>query len=122
MTDATPTPGPLLTVQCAEHGSVLVIALDGELDLSTVHDLEEALEDVARPEARVCLDLAALGFIDSTGLAAIIRAHMAVEEAQGRFVVVCVDGPVRRIFETTGLSAMLVLASSRASALRDLSV
>lgn len=106
----------------AEHGAVLVIALAGELDIATVGELEEALHDVDRSDARVCLDLAELTFVDSTGLAAIIRGHLAVEQAQGRLVVVCVEGVVRRTFETTGLSAMLVLASSRSSALRDLAV
>lgn len=121
MSQAIPEPGPLLSVRRMEHGRVVVVALQGELDLGTVAAVDEALEGVDVPGARVCLDLGEVTFLDSTGLAAIIRTHRAVEQATGRLVVVCVEGVVRRIFETTGLSAMLVLSSSRASALRDLS-
>lgn len=120
MADAIP-PTPLLTVERVRHGAVDVIGLTGELDLGTVAEVEAALAEVAGPEPRVCLDITALEFIDSTGLAAVIRAHTAAVAAGGRFVVACSEGHVRRTFETTGLVGMLVLSSSRTSALRDLS-
>lgn len=112
---------PELAIERAEQHGVHVIGLTGELDLATADRLQDALDEAsARPGARVCLDLSALRFLDSSGLAAIIRAHTAIGEHDGHLVVVCVDGPIRRVFETTGLTELLVLSSSRASALRDL--
>lgn len=116
-------PIPGLTVRRTEDDGILVVTLEGELDLGTVGELEAAfggaLDDAG---ARVLLDLAPLAFIDSTGLAAIIRAHRAVTGAGGRLVVTAGPGPVRRTFATTGLDSLLALFEDRSDALRSLSV
>lgn len=119
MSDATP---PTLTLEHTEEDGVTIIALAGELDIASINEVESVLGPASWETERLCLDLSALEFIDSTGLAAIIRAHTAMAERNARFVIVCVEGAVRRTFETTGLTGMLVLSSSRASALRDLRV
>lgn len=122
---AAPTPDtPLgqLTVQHAEQDGAAVVALTGELDLGTVSQLDEALSAAGADGAgaRVCVDLSALEFIDSTGLAAIIRAHVAIDDAGGRFVVVAGPGPVRRTFTTTGVDGLLALRESRETGMLDL--
>jgi anti-anti-sigma factor len=113
--------GQQLDVARSEHDGVQVVELSGELDLNSVGELDEALvaaAGTARP--RVCVDMSRLGFIDSTGLATVIRAHLAVVEAGGAFAVVAVAGNVRRTLETTGLMEMLSVVEDRASALQDL--
>jgi anti-anti-sigma factor len=112
---------PQLELVQAEHDGVRVVELAGELDVDSVGELEAALAGAsagARP--RVCLDMSQLAFIDSTGLAAIIRGHLAVVEAGGAFAVVAVPGAVRRTLETTGLLEMLSVVDDRDAALRDL--
>jgi anti-anti-sigma factor len=61
-----------------------------------------------------------LQFIDSTGLAAVIRAHIATVEGGGAFAVVSGPGAVRRTLETTGLMEMLSVVDDRDAALQDL--
>jgi anti-sigma B factor antagonist len=109
---------PELEVEHFEDRGVQVIALKGELDLASVGEMESALSTATADERpRVCLDLAALEFIDSTGLATIIRTHLAIGEAGGAFAVVCSDNAVRRTVETTGLLEMLTVKDSRDAAL-----
>ena len=67
--------GPLaaaseLEVTSRRDGAFTVVALAGELDMSTTSVLEEALKDLDRPGA-IVLDLADLTFVDSHGLRAI---------------------------------------------------
>ncbi|MEA2127786.1 MAG: hypothetical protein QOJ85_677 [Solirubrobacteraceae bacterium] len=112
---------PQLELEFADHDGVHVVALAGELDVGSVDELEAALVGAsagARP--RVCLDLSQLAFIDSTGLAAVIRAHLSVVEAGGGFTIVAVPGAVRRTLETTGLLDMLSVVEDRHAALQDL--
>ena len=112
---------PELTITCSRQDGLDVVALSGELDLRAVGELETALS-VAGDAARVCLDLTALQFIDSTGLATVIRAHQALAAGGGRLVVACRgEGSVRRTFETTGLMTLLTVADDRAAALQALS-
>jgi stage II sporulation protein AA (anti-sigma F factor antagonist) len=112
---------PQLELEFAEHDGVQVVALAGELDVGSVDELEAALGGAsagARP--RVCLDMSHLAFIDSTGLAAVIRAHLSVVEAGGGFSIVVAPGPVRRTLETTGLLDLLSVVDDRRAALQDL--
>jgi anti-sigma B factor antagonist len=111
---------PQLTVACCEQDGAHVVALSGELDLRAAGDLEKALEQGAAA-GRTCLDLTELQFIDSTGLATIIRAHQAMAAAGGALAVACRnEGSVRRTFETTGLTTLLTLAVDRDAAIHAL--
>lgn len=111
---------PELAIASTQHDGVHVVALSGELDLRAVGELETALA-VAGETARICLDLTELQFIDSSGLATIIRAHQAMSGAGGRLAVACRgEGAVRRTFETTGLMALLTVVGDRAAALQAL--
>jgi anti-anti-sigma factor len=112
---------PQLELAHAEHDGVQIVELAGELDVDSVDELEAALAAAsADARARVCLDMSRLAFIDSTGLAAVIRAHIATVEGGGAFAVVAGPGAVRRTLETTGLMEMLSVVDDRDSALQDL--
>jgi anti-anti-sigma factor len=111
---------PQLTVSSCEQDGVHVVALSGELDLPAAGELEAALAQ-AGTTGHVCLDLVELQFIDSTGLATIIRAHQVMAGAGGALAVACrKEGSVRRTFETTGLMTLLTVAEDRAAAIQAL--
>jgi anti-sigma B factor antagonist len=111
---------PQLTIERSEQAGVHVIALIGELDMRAVDELDAALA-AAGEQARVCLDLTALQFIDSTGLATVIRAHQTLDGHGGALAVACgAEGSVGRTVETTGLTRLLNVAQDRAAALRAL--
>lgn len=112
---------PQLELAHSERDGVRIVELAGELDVDSVDELEAALTAAsAEAGARICLDLSRLAFIDSTGLAAVIRAHLAVVEAGGAFAVVASPGVVRRTLETTGLMELLSVVDTRDAALHDL--
>jgi anti-anti-sigma factor len=83
----------------------------GELDMSTVDVLETALNTVlARPGLRDCLvDLAEVGFLDSTGLRVLVDALILARE---RGVVLRVANPrpaVERVLRITSIGPLLGL-------------
>ena len=72
------------------------------------------------PRRALLLDLSDCGFLDSTGLHAIIDARTAIHEAGGRLAVCCPpSGPVARVIEVA-LPGMLELYPTRDAALRAL--
>lgn len=82
-------------------GGVDVLRVYGEVDLSSVAALESAIDAAAGPDAQVVVDLQPCTFIDSSVLAALIRAERTY---QGRFGLMLPEvGPVRRIFTITSL-------------------
>lgn len=77
------------------------IEVDGELDLSVVDRLQAAIDE-AGPGSTL-IDLRHCTFIDSTGIAVILRAHRKLGEEGGRLVVHSLSNPVQRVFTVTGL-------------------
>jgi RND superfamily putative drug exporter len=84
-------------------GRVLVRAT-GDLDLSTARRLHETLLREEQDAPTVVVDLRAVRFIDSSGLAALVSAHQRARRRGARFVAVHTDGtPVAQILAHTAL-------------------
>jgi stage II sporulation protein AA (anti-sigma F factor antagonist) len=78
------------------------LAIEGELDLAVAGRLQEALEKAAADgKTRLLVDLSACEFIDSTGIAVLMRAQSASPER--KIVVSGAAGAVARVFSVTGL-------------------
>ncbi|GGS32207.1 MULTISPECIES: STAS domain-containing protein [Actinokineospora] len=83
------------------------VVLDGELDYQTAPDFVAVLDEIPVDDgARVDLDLAAVPFCDSAGIAALVRAYQLVNKGQGKLRVVAMDPRVRRTLELTGLAQL----------------
>lgn len=109
-----------LDVDEADHGEVAVLVLRGELDLATVPSLRDRLLDVVRTHRSVILDLAGLGFLDSTGLGLLVSAVKRLQERDGTLVVAAPSPAVVRLLEVSGLDAHLVVSESSEAALEAL--
>lgn len=106
-------------------GGIRALTISGELDLSTAPDLERQLEQaMADPQASIMLDLGNCEFIDSTGIALIVRAWQRIDRNEGdgggRFVLCCVNHQVRRLLEITGVESSISMHEGRDEALAEL--
>jgi anti-sigma B factor antagonist len=100
--------GPGFGVHVREGPRSVVVVLRGELDLSALPVLAEA---VARARSlgreHLVVDLAALTFIDSSGLHALVQLHGRLRDAATELSILPGDPAVQRVFELTGLLATL---------------
>jgi anti-anti-sigma factor len=106
-----------------EHG-VRTISVRGELDLSTAPDLEGPLEEALESgEGSLLIDLSQCEFIDSTGIALVVRAWQRLDSGEnGRALVICSQNDqVRRVLEITGLELSIPVHLTRDEALAALS-
>lgn len=93
----------------------------GELDMSTAPDLERELEPaLADPGASVMLDLSECEFIDSTGIALVVRAFQQLEKGAGRFALCSHNLQVRRLLRITGVESSIPMHEQRDAALAEL--
>jgi anti-sigma B factor antagonist len=83
------------------------LTLVGELDLATLHVLEQELDQIAASEKRLVLDLRRLEFVDSSGLHALLRADRRFSDAGGQLTIVRGPRAVERLFRLTGLDTRL---------------
>ena len=85
-------PNPL-HVETDSDGTIL---LTGELDMATVNQLQETIEEVMRPGRPIVIDMAALTYIDSSGIGLLVRTY----QRSGERVVICNPSrQVRRVLE-----------------------
>lgn len=98
-----------------EDGSPLLVALEGELDLSTVPIFVEAVDDVltSAPPA-IELDMSRLTFIDSSGVGAYVTAFRRAK-AKGTKLHLGERSPlVQRVLQIAGVEEALAAESSEA--------
>jgi anti-anti-sigma factor len=102
---------------------VRTISVRGELDLSTAPELEGPLEEMLESgEGSILIDLSQCEFIDSTGIALIVRAWQRLDSGEnGRALVICShNDQVRRVLEITGLELSIPVHMTREDALAAL--
>ena len=99
-------------------GDLAVIVVEGELDIYTAPQLAEALMTCIHAGAlRLVVDLAAVPFIDSSGLGVLVIGLKRLQPRGGSLDIVCSRANVVRIFEVTGLLSIFGLHASREAAL-----
>jgi anti-sigma B factor antagonist len=102
---------------------IRALTVRGELDMNTAPELERALEKgLADGEASIMLDLSQCEFIDSTGIALIVRAWQQLEGdgGKGRLVLCCINHQVRRLLKITGVESSISMHEGRGAALAEL--
>jgi anti-sigma B factor antagonist len=97
-----------LTIEIRRDAGRAIIGLEGELDMASAEQLEQALdaEDLRR-EAMIVLDLQQLQFVDSTGLRAILAALERCRERHQEFAITPGSQQVQRLLSVTGVAEHL---------------
>jgi anti-anti-sigma factor len=91
-----------LDVAIADHGSEgRRVALTGRLDTETTPLLDACLAPIlaAPTVTTLVFDLAALEYISSAGIRALVKARKALEGRGGRVLVAHVQPAVRKVFD-----------------------
>jgi anti-sigma B factor antagonist len=119
--NVSPTPFEVANEQV---GGVCVLSVSGELDLGTAPQLEGPLDEALASGGGLLIDLSACEFIDSTGIALLVRAWQRLDGepgagigGNGGFALCGLNDQVRRLLELSGLSSSLSIHPGRDEAL-----
>lgn len=93
---------PQFTAQVNSRNGVASIALRGELDMTTIPDLEGHLAPFeSNGVSAIMLDMRELTFIDSVALHSLVRARERAKTNGQRLILVGARPSARRLFEIT---------------------
>jgi anti-sigma B factor antagonist len=96
-----------------------VIDVSGEVDLYSSPTLRERIVKlVEEGKIRLVVNLSDVGFMDSSGLGALVGALKRVNERGGRLVLACPEGSPLKVLTITGLDKVFPIHSSVDEALR----
>lgn len=107
-----------IAIEVTQTSGVTVVAPRGDLDLATVDQLKRTLAGlVDRGQSRLLLDLGGVGYIDSSGMGALVAAMKQARATGGDLRLCAIQEDVRSIFELTRLVRAMSIHPTRQEAL-----
>ncbi len=98
--------GSALNIDLSHVNGSAFLTVKGDIDAESVVELRAVLESV-HLDKQVVIDMAGVGFMDSSGLTALIDRTMQTEGSGGSLRISSPSRPVRRVVEITGLAHLL---------------
>ncbi|MGI9333876.1 MAG: STAS domain-containing protein [Gammaproteobacteria bacterium] len=101
-------------LELAEEEGVSVLAVGGEVDLESSPRLREMLLGQLETGKPLLVDLAAVEYIDSSGIATLVEAYRNAQDRKLQFALIKVSESVMRVLELARLDQVFAIhASSR---------
>jgi len=86
-------------------GATTTVRCDGDLDIVTAQDLKRRLVALVEPGATLTLDMTEIGFVDSSGLGALVALHHYAAANSATLVIRSVPDHLRNLFTLTRLDS-----------------
>ncbi len=103
-----------------DAGTAIVGFAVDNLDASNVKAFKQAMEPVLSGHHRVLLDMAALKFVDSSGLGALLSCLRVMNNKDSQLVLFGMAKPVRALFELVRMHRVFGIYDSEQDALASL--
>jgi anti-sigma B factor antagonist len=99
-------------------GNVTVVQVDGQLIVGNRHELKELVQTALdRGERRLLIDFSRTGYIDSSGLGALVSISKKVRENGGDLRLAGLNEDLRSLFELTKLDTLFTITDTPEQAL-----
>ncbi|MEY2401208.1 MAG: anti-sigma factor antagonist [Ilumatobacteraceae bacterium] len=97
----------VLRVDISHLNGTTFVTVTGELDANSTLALQAPLCELSL-ERHILVDMAGVGFIDSSGLKVLLAQRIRMSESDGSIHIRNPSEAVRRLIETTGLTDILL--------------
>jgi anti-sigma B factor antagonist len=96
-------------VSSSRVGDIMTVMVSGDVDLATSAAVETAVIAAVAADGvtAVTVDLSGVDFLDSSGIALLLKGRRSADERGVGFRVTGAHGPAERILEMTGVLAHL---------------
>ena len=98
-----------------DDGRCLTLRLVGELDHAAAQTVMPGIEDAVEEylPRRCVLDLTGVSFMDSSGIAVILKTDRLLRQTGGALALSGVPGQVRRVLDVAGLTKIVPVLDDR---------
>src|ERR671915_1384258 len=99
-------------------GGVIVVQVEGQLIVGNRQELKELVQAALdRGERRILIDFSRTGYIDSSGLGALVSISKRIRESGGELRLSGLNEDLRSLFELTKLDTLFSIADTPQQAL-----
>jgi len=106
-----------MDISISRRGETALVSLAGEVDLGAAPVLRKALLDPVMDRRALVVDLAAVAYIDSSGIAALVEAYQGARANATRLVLAAPSPAVLRVLKLARLDQIFTLAETVEAAL-----
>jgi anti-sigma B factor antagonist len=104
--------------QTKDSSGVLVVQVDGQLIVGNRHELKDLIQAaLEKGERRLLIDFSRTGYIDSSGLGALVSISKRVRESGGELRLSGLNDDLRSLFELTKLDTLFAITETPEQAL-----
>jgi len=108
-----------MELMCEHIGDVTVVTLAGaQLDASSVGEFKRNITPVLEEQAQVIFDLSQLGFVDSSGLGALLGCLRQIQARGGDLKLCSMSKSVRALFELVRMHRIFHIFDTQEEAVR----
>lgn len=97
------------SARVVDDSGQIVVAVSGEIDLSTGEELWQAIQEATTRSRRLVIDLRETTFIDSSGLAVLVRAHQHLGQIREAVVLRAPNPSARKVLDISGVDRLLTI-------------
>ena len=104
--------------QTKDASGVAVVQVDGQLIVGNRQELKDLVQQaLEQGERRLLIDFSRTGYIDSSGLGALVSISRKIREAGGELRLSGLNEDLRSLFELTKLDTLFAIAETPQQAL-----
>jgi anti-sigma B factor antagonist len=104
--------------QTRDPGGVAVVQVEGQLIVGNRQELKDLIQGALdRNDRRILIDFSRAGYIDSSGLGALVSISKRVRETGGELRLAGLNEDLRSLFELTKLDTLFAIAETPQQAL-----
>ena len=104
--------------QTKDSGGVTVVQVDGQLIVGNRQELKDLVQAALdRGDRRLLIDFSRTGYIDSSGLGALVSISKRIREAGGELRLAGLNDDLRSLFELTKLDTLFAISETTDQAL-----
>lgn len=92
-----------MTFRTAEDGGRVTVFLSGEIDMDRSPEVRKALVEAVKRGRALTVDMADVGYMDSSGIACLVLAYQQSNGAKQDFALANVQPRVRKVLELARL-------------------
>lgn len=107
-----------MPIATSQQGTITIMTLSGRFDALMAKEFKQVISGlIANRTISIAVDMAAVDFIDSSGLGALVGSLKGVTKEQGEIRIAGLSPEVRTIFELTRLHRIFDIFGSLEAAL-----
>lgn len=105
--------------QVRSQGDTTIVALSGDIDLESSPKVRSVLLESVGARRGVLVEMSAVSYIDSSGVASLVEAYQSARRAKTPFALVAVSETAMRVLELARLDQVFAIHANVDEALAD---